>query len=196
MSTSAQQQPLDPIEAIGNVLVVEHGWRRRRGRQGRAKVRGRCLFHDDATPSADLYLDDGWYYCHACGDQYSLDEVARALGFDPGLKRLVIPQNDPRRRDRTGIIIAGLGTRQRSMSIGSLMVGSATTSCGSPCASPTARQARRSSSRLLTVRGVDLIRSGPSTATSSCRPSCASWSWRGRRLSSVCCSTLSYITAS
>jgi energy-coupling factor transporter ATP-binding protein EcfA2 len=97
MSTSAQQQPLDPIEAIGNVLVVEHGWRRRRGRQGRAKVRGRCLFHDDATPSADLYLDDGWYYCHACGDQYSLDEVARALGFDPGLN-----QNDqPRKAGHT-----------------------------------------------------------------------------------------------
>ncbi len=84
MSTDrAASDQSTPFEFIGNVLHVEHGWRRRRGKDGRAKLRGQCLFHGDDTPSADFYPDDGWYYCHACGDEYPIEQVEQALGLPP-----------------------------------------------------------------------------------------------------------------
>lgn len=76
---SLPQQTPDPVvEKIANALSAR-GWRRRRGVDSRSKLRGSCLFHDDDTPSADFYPDDGWYYCHGCGSSYELGEVADAL---------------------------------------------------------------------------------------------------------------------
>src|SRR6266699_4859990 len=75
----------DDVERISNALATR-GWRRRRGKDGRLKLRGQCLFHDDPTASADFYYDDDpWYYCHGCAESFGLDEVLAQLGLEKGL---------------------------------------------------------------------------------------------------------------
>lgn len=64
--------------------LVSMGGRRSRGKvdghgKPRERIRHSCLFHDDPTPSADFYADDGWYYCHGCGKVYNVDEVVAEL---------------------------------------------------------------------------------------------------------------------
>lgn len=74
------QQSNPQFDPVANALR-SHGWRRQRGRDARPKLRGQCLFHDDPAPSADFYLDDGWYYCFACAQLYTIEDVARHLGL-------------------------------------------------------------------------------------------------------------------
>lgn len=69
------------LDAVAARLRHE-GWRWQRGKDGRQKLKGRCLFHEEQTPSADFYPDDGWYYCHACAERYEPDKVVEALGID------------------------------------------------------------------------------------------------------------------
>lgn len=74
------QVPEEQITLVANALAVQ-GWRRRRGKDSRPKLRGTCLFHQDPQPSADFYTDDGWYYCHGCAESYAIEEVAEALSL-------------------------------------------------------------------------------------------------------------------
>lgn len=64
--------------AIRNALT-KMGGRRMTGKDQRERTRHACLFHQDDTPSADYYADDGWYYCHGCGITAPLDDVVEAL---------------------------------------------------------------------------------------------------------------------
>lgn len=64
--------------AIRSALVAMGG-KRMPGKDQRERIRHACLFHEDDTPSADFYADDGWCYCHGCGGTFSLDEVVAAL---------------------------------------------------------------------------------------------------------------------
>lgn len=94
----------DPTVAQIEGVLSQLGWRRQRGRNGRSKLRGSCLFHDDSQPSADFYPDDGWYYCHGCGEAFDLDEVAHALALDiktgqPQEETSPLPSNPPRKED-------------------------------------------------------------------------------------------------
>ena len=72
---------IDPlrIDAL-RARLRQAGWQQRPGKDGRPKLRGDCLFHDDPVASADFYFDaDAHYYCHACMEAFSLDEVEEAL---------------------------------------------------------------------------------------------------------------------
>lgn len=64
--------------AIRNALL-HMGGQRLAGKDRRERIRHACLFHQDDTPSADFYADDGWYYCHGCGAVHPLDDVVEAL---------------------------------------------------------------------------------------------------------------------
>lgn len=105
---------LDPRElrrlhnAIRQALMAMGG-RRSPGKaddhgRPREKVRHCCLFHNDPEPSADYYADEGWYYCHGCGQVYPLTDVVRALR---DLQReemdgLELPEKRNARRGRSG----------------------------------------------------------------------------------------------
>lgn len=78
MAPLPPKNPSQLLDAISARLQHE-GWRWKRGKDSRQKLVGRCLFHEERTPSADFYPDDGWYYCHACAERYDLDEIAQAL---------------------------------------------------------------------------------------------------------------------
>jgi len=103
----AISEDLDPKEArrLHNAIrqaLMSMGGRRQPGKRDdsgrtREKVRHSCLFHDDPEPSADYYADEGWYYCHGCGQVYPLDDVVEVLrqmqrteldglNLDPGAK--------------------------------------------------------------------------------------------------------------
>ena len=69
------------LSQIANALIVRPYSRRRRGKSGRPAIRHCCLFHNDPEPSADFYLDDGWYYCFGCGETYTVEEVTEQLGL-------------------------------------------------------------------------------------------------------------------
>jgi hypothetical protein len=74
-----ERVPRQLIDAIA-ARLRQDGWHQRPGKDGRRKLEGHCLFHDDqGRPNADFYPDDGWYKCWACDEVYALDEVASAL---------------------------------------------------------------------------------------------------------------------
>lgn len=78
MAPIPPKHPRSLLDAVAARLRHE-GWRQKRGKNGRQKLSGRCLFHDERTPSADFYADDGWYYCHACAGSYDFGEIVQAL---------------------------------------------------------------------------------------------------------------------
>jgi hypothetical protein len=68
-------------EQITKALLADHGGAWRNGKESRRKIRHSCLFHDDPTPSADFYPDDGFYYCHAESAKHELGAVLSELGI-------------------------------------------------------------------------------------------------------------------
>jgi energy-coupling factor transporter ATP-binding protein EcfA2 len=100
-------------QAIRQTLV-SMGGRRTRGKDGRERILHSCLFHDDPDPSASFYADDGWYYCHGCGQQYDVDEVVAELR-ERGLLSIELAGKEDRaahgkeeaRRERGGLVVPG-----------------------------------------------------------------------------------------
>lgn len=83
MASAPEQGDRKLLYAIRQALM-SMGGRRSRGKvddhgRPRERIRHSCLFHDDPTPSADYYADDGWYYCHGCGRTFEVPEVVAEL---------------------------------------------------------------------------------------------------------------------
>jgi len=68
--------------AVTAILSRDPLAKRRQGKGGRPCLRHCCLFHQDPTPSADLYYDDDpFYYCFGCSEKFALAEVFEQLGL-------------------------------------------------------------------------------------------------------------------
>lgn len=82
MARVSRRRP-DPglFAKVRALLIAAHGGRERKGKDGRPCIRHRCIFHKDPDPSADFYLDDGWYYCQACREAFPFVRVLDQLGL-------------------------------------------------------------------------------------------------------------------
>ncbi len=77
------RERLDIAEVIGQVVALRPA--------GRGKLKGLCPFHSEKTPSFNVDVDRGFYYCYGChagGDVFKFVMETQGLSFGDTLRQL------------------------------------------------------------------------------------------------------------